>query len=159
MRFALVELLALLLILNLFPRHYNYKHFVFFLAATWLGCLYVAVMSLLCMSRGLNSWAALSSSDRTSVVSIFILGVSLVITLGILLCWHLYLCCTAQTTVEFYYNAHKKPNPFDLGSWRRNVGAALGEPSWKWLLPLGGPDRPGDGIHLVLKDHSLFDLV
>ncbi len=116
-------------------------------------------MSLVSMSSGLNAWAALSSSDRTSVVSIFIVGVSLVVTLGILLCWHLYLCFTAQTTVEFYYNAHAAPNLFDQGSWRRNLGAALGEPSWRWLLPLGGPDRPGDGIHLALKEHSLFDLV
>ncbi len=138
-------------------RQHNYKHFVFFIGATWLGCVYVAAMSFFCMFGGLSAWAALASGQRTAVLSAFIVCVSLVVTLGLLLGWHLYLACTGQTTVEFYYNAHARANVFDLGSWRLNLGAALGEPSWRWLLPWGGPPRPGDGVHLALKSGSLFD--
>jgi hypothetical protein len=117
----------------------------------------VAVMSFVCMFGGLGAWALLTSSDRTAVLSAFVICISLVVTLGLLLCWHLYLACTGQTTVEFYYNAHARANVFDLGSWRLNLTSALGEPSWRWLLLTGGPPRPGDGVHMSLSSGSLFD--
>ena len=69
----------------------------------------------------------------------------------------MYLCLTAQTTVEFYLNSmqHIRGNPFDLGSWRKNLASALGEPSWKWLLPIGGPPRPGNGVNVTMKIDSV----
>ena len=133
--------------------HHNYKHFVFFIFFTWIGCWYVTFVAGICMFGGLEGWATFSSGDRASVLSVFVVTASLVVTLGLLLGWHLYLICTAQTTVEFYYNLNSTTggNLFDKGSWRRNLSDALGEPTWKWLLPTGGPPRPGDGIHIHIE--------
>ena len=132
---------------------HNYKHFVFFVASTWAGCLYIVLMSLpAMMSSPSELWGP--GEERTHVIFCFIIGIALLVALGVLLIWHIYLSMTAQTTVEFYLNTRfddqTSQNLFDLGSWRKNVIMAFGDPGWMgscWIFhPLGGGPRPGDGI-------------
>ena len=74
--------------------------------------------------------------ERTHVIFCFIVGIALLVALGVLLIWHMYLSMTAQTTVEFYLNTRfddqASQNLFDLVSWRKNVPpskSALPSPS------------------------------
>ena len=66
----------------------------------------------------------------------FILGLSIGVSVGLMLLWQLYLVLTAQTTIEFYNNRVDSfearsqgrvfKNPYDLG-YERNCGSVFGK--------------------------------
>ena len=88
-----------------------------------------------------------------AVVLTFTLGLSAFFSVGILLVWHVYLCLTNQTTIEFYINydegreakqrGETYKNPFDKG-WRKNLRRVFGDVQW-WragLFSLRPPPEP-----------------
>jgi hypothetical protein len=88
-----------------------------------------------------------------AVVLTFTLGLSAFFSVGILLVWHVYLCLTNQTTIEFYINydegreakarGETYKNPFDKG-WRKNLRRVFGDVQcWRaGLFSLRPPPEP-----------------
>jgi hypothetical protein len=100
----------------------------------------------------------------------FTLTLAASISSGILLIWHLYLCLTAQTTVDFHVNWRNSndarasgqtfKNPFDEG-WRKNVRRIVGYVPWyKILFPsLHRPPAPKYPFELSQRsDSTLLDV-
>jgi len=94
---------------------------------------------------------------KLSVLFVFVLTLSVFISISLLFFWHVYLVATAQTTIDFYGNRLKKReakaegrvwvNEHDLG-WRRNWQATFDERGRFWWLMWASPRiRPhsGDG--------------
>ena len=58
----------------------------------------------------------------------YLLAFSMIFAMGGFTAWHLYLICTAQTTIEYYIHQDSKEslnweggmvlNEYDLGTWR-----------------------------------------
>jgi hypothetical protein len=88
-----------------------------------------------------------------AILFTFTLSVSAEASVGILLIWHIYLCLTNQTTIEFYINYDEGrdakaqgmvyKNPFDVG-WRKNLRRVFGDvPLWRaGLLSFRPPVEP-----------------
>jgi len=76
---------------------------------------------------------------HTSLIFSSTVGLSAGISVSILLIWHVYLCLTNQTTIEFYINMEERSeakaaglvfkNPFDKG-WRKNLIRVFGDAPW-----------------------------
>jgi palmitoyltransferase len=92
---------------------------------------------------------------------LFVLTSAVILSLGILLFWHVYLIGTAQTTIEFYKNmadrsrakktgGAKWVNQYSTGGWKTNYmlffGLSNGR-SWTSLLWPSGHHPTGDGLH------------
>jgi hypothetical protein len=45
----------------------------------------------------------------------FIITLSVTFAVGLMLAWHLFLVFTNQTTIEFYFNQHKKAQAKEIG--------------------------------------------
>lgn len=144
---------------------YNYRSFVFFVGWAALACGYVAccaALGLYAFPYAADDWA--SEGVKSGVVAALVLGGALSITLSGLFWWHVYLACTAQTTIEFLENSFRRQgspswrNPFDLG-WKRNLISAWGPPGRFWLQWLNpwGKGRQGDGI--VWKQRELKETI
>eukprot|EP01094_Clydonella_sp_ATCC50884_P000261 TRINITY_DN10209_c0_g1_i1.p1 TRINITY_DN10209_c0_g1~~TRINITY_DN10209_c0_g1_i1.p1 ORF type:complete len:337 (-),score=58.67 TRINITY_DN10209_c0_g1_i1:496-1506(-) len=135
--------------------HRNQKFFVLFLFYVSTGCLYLSAM---CLSPFLNARSRFQRTASGSVLVIppgtisfmFILGLSIGISVGLMLLWHIYLVASAQTTIEFYNNrvtaSHLREtgvtfrNPHDHGL-HKNFDNVFGPNSlwWRWLLPNSQP--------------------
>eukprot|EP01033_Poteriospumella_lacustris_P000873 gene875-626_t len=144
---------------------FNYRYFVSFLVFLQMGCLYCLTLIFWNMDRidpVERNFILLTSSLQSSILDIsalspttycFTLALAASISSGVLLLWHMYLCLTAQTTVDFYVNLRNRSdarssgqvfkNPFDEG-WRKNVRRIVGYVPWyKIIFPsLHKPPEP-----------------
>ena len=89
----------------------------------------------------------------SAMIFVFTVTLSGVISVSILLGWHIYLMLSNQTTIEFYMNAADKldarangtvfKNPYDLG-WRKNIRRVFGDTPWylSALPSLRDPPEP-----------------
>ena len=78
----------------------------------------------------------MESSYQSAVTFVFMITLSVAISVGILLCWHVYLTLTNQTTIEYYINYEEANeaklrgeyyrNPYDMG-WRKNLQRVFGD--------------------------------
>ncbi len=112
--------------------------------------------------------------SRNAVTFSFIICVAIFFAVGGLCCWHFFLACSNQTTIEFYFNQIQKrdhakrgevinyenfkviffqswESEFDLGL-RKNFEVFFGPGKYwfSWLLPTVNP-IPGDGIHYLTR--------
>jgi len=101
---------------------------------------------------------------RQAYVFTFTICLSGMISVGALLAWHIYLCITNQTTVEFYVNMDRRQackeqgiqyhNPFDMG-WRQNLARVFGNHSWWLTVLLPSLEPPPPPLYpFVLKERS-----
>jgi len=139
---------------------YNHKYFVLFLLYLCTGCFYVALMSFFPF-YALTDYRTSYTGSKTAILFVFVMAISVMLAVGMLLGWHIYLVLTAQTTIEFYYNRNKARharvrgeeynNEYDLGfdkNWQVFFGSAR-----LWFLPSQKPS-PGDGIvYLTRSEH------
>jgi len=143
---------------------YNHKYFVLFLLYLWIGCIYVALMSFIPFRESMfnlkSPWIGISS--RGIFMLSFVLTLTVSFAVGFLLCWHLYLIVSGQTTIEFYFNRYRIrqsrlkgevwSNEYDLG-WIQNFKIFFhpGRFWWiTWLLP--SVQAPmGDGIAFLTR--------
>jgi len=138
----------------------NHKYFVLFLLYLCAGCFYVAVLSFFPFYESTNYRKPYVGS-RTTVLFVFVMTLSVMIAVGMLLAWHLYLVLTAQTTIEFYYNRNKAKHARIRGEvWHNEYDLGFGR-NWKiffgsgkfWFLPFQKLP-PGDGIvYLTRTEH------
>jgi len=139
----------------------NHKYFVLFLLYLCAGCLYVTVLSFFPFYAS-TDYRRPYLGSRTAVLFVFVMTLSVMIAVGMLLSWHLYLVLTAQTTIEFYYNRNKARharlrgeiyhNEYDLG-FERNWKVFFGSTNY-WFLPSQKPP-PGDGVvYLTRSEHT-----
>ena len=117
--------------------HFNHRYFFLFMAYTWVGCVYVALVTLgPFQNRSNASRAAVASAVneanaagdahhamdhlqfhalrvltgrmRLQVTFVFVMTSAVTFALGLLLAWHVVLVSRAETTLEFYSNGSKK---------------------------------------------------
>lgn len=131
--------------------HYNYRYFVLFLVYIFTGCLFamsLAMRPFLRIQGFLPSDPALpgplyENAERQAYTHGLAISLSAALGVGILLLWHTYLCITNQTTLEFHINSEMRQerpgyrNPFDTGSWKKNLQRVFGRdsPSLLAILP------------------------
>jgi len=92
---------------------------------------------------------------------------SLVLSIGSLLTYQLWLVSHNKTTIDYYAHAKEvkkarqageKPRvyyPFDLGSTVENMRQTLGPSVWTWLLPT---EPIGDGLTFRMSRRAQLDL-
>lgn len=123
--------------------YWNYKAFfilVFFATVASIYSTVIFVASVL--QKDWEVWGQSHSKGLYVACGVPVLGLSM--TLGSLLCWHIYLMANNMTTIEYYegvrvqWLARKSGqsyrHPFNLGVYR-NVTSVLGPNVLKWLLP------------------------
>jgi palmitoyltransferase len=144
--------------------YFNYRYFCNFLWFVELAMIYGAILSFepfqntsgplyrqqLQNYRQTGHWTRLAPmmipipSERLPISLAFMLCLAVGLAVACLGGFHLYLCLTAQTTIEFHGNltnrrkAHrlnkKWMNPYSLG-WKRNFQQVFGTmPVWKAIL-------------------------
>jgi palmitoyltransferase len=136
--------------------YYNHRYFVLFLAYMWIGCGYIALMSaqpFFSEDVWRKPWHY--PLGRGSVVFVFVLTISICLSMTFMMAWQMFLVLTAQTTIEFYFNRFRKRDAYDAGeNWRneydlgvvRNAMEFFGITHWWQLLfPLTNL-LPGDGL-------------
>eukprot|EP00052_Salpingoeca_macrocollata_P020989 m.178709 g.178709 ORF g.178709 m.178709 type:complete len:352 (+) comp21424_c7_seq6:67-1122(+) len=151
--------------------HRNHRYFFLFMLYMWLGCVYVSSVTLapfrlrleLRRTGHLRDVSMIAYSEilhQGSMLSYcFILTAAVVLALGLLLFWHVYLISTAQTTIDFYINTREKKdlqeqgltfvNRHDFGllrNWQRFLGLTRGRSVWAVLLPSSHHGPVGDGM-------------
>jgi len=143
---------------------FNHKYFVLFLLYLWLGCAFVAIISVIPFRASANYRTTFDGS-RAAVLFAFVISVSVFLALSLLLGWHVYLVLTGQTTIEFYYNRTRAKqarmrgevynNEYDLGTLK-NFQIFFGNSRFwfSWLLPSTRP-APGDGIVFLTRSEHL----
>mmetsp|Transcript_73954 Transcript_73954/g.173629 ORF Transcript_73954/g.173629 Transcript_73954/m.173629 type:complete len:236 (+) Transcript_73954:44-751(+) len=153
---------------------FNYRYFFLFLVYLWSGCVFVGITTApLFFTTGHRYVFA----RNVEIVFEFVLTVSVTVAVGFLMFWHVYLACTAQTTLEFYANRSNESSiglcdlwvrtEWDLG-WRLNLKHTLAVRGkednmlW-WFLPTLRPPI-GDGTSFAnrwdvsrqrVEDHAL----
>jgi len=140
---------------------YNHRYFVLFLLYLCCGCFYVTLMSFFPFYASYDYRTPYVGS-RTAVLFVFVMSLSIMVAVGLLLAWHLYLVITAQTTIEFYYNRNRIrhaqlrgetfQNEYDLGfekNWKVFFGATP-----LWFLPSQKPLPPGDGLVYLTRSEN-----
>lgn len=143
---------------------HNHKYFVLFLLYLCGGCLYVTIMSFFPFYASMDYRSPYAGS-RTAVLFVFVMTLSVMIAVGLLLAWHLYLVFTAQTTIEFYYNRNKAKHAHLRGEIYHNEYDLGYEKNWKiffgstksWFLPSRKPP-PGDGIVYLTRGEHIKQL-
>eukprot|EP01117_Protostelium_nocturnum_P010785 TRINITY_DN3885_c1_g1_i1.p2 TRINITY_DN3885_c1_g1~~TRINITY_DN3885_c1_g1_i1.p2 ORF type:complete len:323 (+),score=68.49 TRINITY_DN3885_c1_g1_i1:213-1181(+) len=151
----------------------NHKYFFLFMFWLWIGCIWVAVFSLIPLIEG---DIQLPIDDQLMVKSVmlmtFALTISITGALGMLMFWHLYLIGTNQTTIEFYFNNHMKglyktrnmvwQNEYDMG-WSKNWRMFFGtfeenRHPWLWMLPSTlSPSQWGmDGVRFPTQNEDFL---
>jgi palmitoyltransferase len=138
---------------------HNHRYFVLFLLYAWLGCCYTEIMAVVPFAQSTNfhiPWGGIL--PRGAMIISFLVTLGVILGVGILLFWQVYLLLTGQTTIEFHYNQMQKwrakrhgevfTNPYHLGI-SRNFQLFFGTDNsrwwFSWLLP-GGTKISGDGI-------------
>lgn len=61
---------------------------------------------------------SVEDQTQSAVMMTFVLALSVGIAISILLFWHIYLICTAQTTIEFYQNQANRARARQWGEVR-----------------------------------------
>lgn len=158
--------------------YFNYRYFVNFLLYVFMGMMYGAIISfqpfmLLSSNEFVKQWQLekqfqntptarlrpmLPRRDEQTLVSMcFMLCVAVGFAVAMLGGFHVYLTCTAQTTIEFHANwatkrrlkamGQKFKNPYSAGSWKRNWQQVYGPTSqsrfwfvWSLLPSMREPD-------------------
>lgn len=134
----------------------NYRHFVLFLMYLAVGCVYVLFVTTHYF-RSVYPYQRLGSFKYSAVNSAILysytIGLSAGISVSLLGLWHLYLCLTNQTTIEFYINIEEKhdakqrgalfKNPFDKG-WKKNLMRVFGDVVWYHALAISFRKPPPD---------------
>ncbi|CAN0216881.1 unnamed protein product [Pylaiella littoralis] len=129
----------------------NYRYFVLFLMYMFVGCAYAALISapqFLAMAKSPGRRRkpnSMETSQQSAVMMTFVLALSVGLAISLLMGWHIYLICTAQTTIDFYQNQANRSrarqwgelwtNPFDVGckgNWQQVFGP---QPFLVGLLP------------------------
>lgn len=123
--------------------YWNYKAFfilVFFATVASIYSTVIFIASVL--QKDWEVWGQSHSKGLYVACGVPVLGLSM--TLGSLLCWHIYLMANNMTTIEYYegvrvqWLARKSGqsyrHPFNLGVYR-NMTSVLGPNVLKWLLP------------------------
>jgi palmitoyltransferase len=119
----------------------NYRYFVLFMAYLLVGCIYVIgtdVVLFYDFNKKTGEDVLYYRNLHDAMVYSFTVAISAGLAVSVLLFWHLYLCLTNQTTIEFYINMEERAeakeggytykNPFDKG-WRKNLRRVFGEGS------------------------------
>jgi len=162
--------------------HENHRHFFLFMWYIWCGVWYVAAVAYgpynartelrrrLRKTGEMRHWREELVHEGLPVQAgelsfLFVLSSAVIVSLGLLIFWHIYLISTAQTTIEFYKNiaeaakAKKRGkvwrNPYSLGSAKKNwmhflgVGEGPNGVYRHWSVLLWPNDYPsfGDGLH------------
>ncbi|KAK4523908.1 hypothetical protein GAYE_SCF00G1806 [Galdieria yellowstonensis] len=142
----------------------NYRYFLLFLFYLFLGAVYAtATVSYMLVVPGF--FIPSFSREAKIAVYIFVLCLSVSISLFLLLGWHLYLVWTSQTTIEFYENREKKRtaamngrkfiHEYDVGVYK-NLKTIFGpyQHIWQLLLPSWRP-LPFDGCMWQTADSHM----
>ena len=119
--------------------------------------------------RGTNGvgGGGLSTDEKTATLFSTVLAFSIFCAMCLMWFWHIYLVCTAQTTIDYYeFRDLRKEakrrgtvwrNPHDLGSWRANWQEVFDEKGrhwwWMWAMPRFRPHR-GSGVPVVVVDRT-----
>eukprot|EP01038_Epipyxis_sp_PR26KG_P012366 gene12366-16588_t len=126
----------------------NYRYFMLFLVFMLVGSTYLIVVTYqfivpFPIHHDGEASHLLLIDDVSATNSVFTLALSAWISVAALLSWHIYLCLTNQTSIEFYINlqaSHEARlhgiayrNPFDDG-WRKNLRRILGDVPWYYNL-------------------------
>ncbi|CAM9327941.1 unnamed protein product [Ectocarpus sp. 6 AP-2014] len=136
----------------------NYRYFVLFLMYMFVGCVYAVLVSapqFMAMAKSPGARrkpSPLEMTQHSAIMMTFVLALSVGVAISVLLGWHIYLICSAQTTIEFYQNqSHRSrarqwgelwSNPFDVGckgNWQQVFGP---QPFLLALLPSRRPPPP-----------------
>lgn len=129
--------------------YFNYRFFLLFLLYLFIGAIYCVFVAATLLHNSVRRQSTqppnFNSQTDHILVFIFTVATSGALSVGILLCWHIYLICTNQTTIEFYINMEEKrisraagqiyKNPFDMGAARRNLSRIFGSYS-RWYYAL-----------------------
>jgi palmitoyltransferase len=136
--------------------YHNYRYFMLFMIYLLMGCLYVIGVTTVEFRRFnalQGETAAYYRALHDALIFSFTVALAASVSVGILLVWHIYLCATNQTTIEFYINMEERAdakeqgltfrNPFDKG-WRKNLRRVFGSGAWYSviLISLRGPPPP-----------------
>jgi palmitoyltransferase len=131
----------------------NYKAFFILVFYATVASIYSTVLLVCCAFKNGDSYAG-NVPLKTFIVSCGIFMIGLSITLGTLLCWHIYLITHNMTTIEHYdskrasWLARKSGqsyrHQFDVGFYK-NLTSVLGPNMIKWLCPTF-TRNPEDGI-------------
>lgn len=57
-------------------------------------------------------------TQQSAIMMTFVLALSVGVAISVLLGWHIYLICTAQTTIEFYQNQSNRSRARQWGEVR-----------------------------------------
>jgi len=60
-------------------------------------------------------------TQQSAVMMTFVLALSVGVAISVLLGWHIYLICTAQTTIEFYQNQSNRSRARQWGEVRQTI--------------------------------------
>ncbi|KAL3642487.1 putative protein S-acyltransferase 16 [Castilleja foliolosa] len=117
--------------------HANYRIFFVFVVYTLISCIYSLV--LLIGSVTVDSQQDDNGSDRIIHVVSGLLLIPLILALGCLLCWHIYLIVQNKTTIEYYEGVRamwlaKKggqlySHPYDIGAFENLTADSRSENS------------------------------
>ncbi|KAG7549446.1 Palmitoyltransferase DHHC domain [Arabidopsis thaliana x Arabidopsis arenosa] len=131
----------------------NYKAFFILVFYATVASIYSTVLLVCCAFKNGDSYAG-NVPLKTFIISCGIFMIGLSITLGTLLCWHIYLIAHNMTTIEHYdskrasWLARKSGqsfrHQFDIGVYK-NITSVLGPNMIKWLCPTF-TRNPEDGI-------------
>lgn len=121
--------------------------------------------------RGVNAVGvearALNTDEKTATLFSTVLAFSIFCAMCLMWFWHIYLVCTAQTTIDYYTfkdlrrEAKRRGivwrNPHHLGSVKANWQEVFDEKGrnwwWMWAMPRLRPHR-GSGVPVVMVDLS-----
>jgi palmitoyltransferase len=110
---------------------------------------------------------ALNTDEKTATLFSTVLALSIFCAMCLMWFWHIYLVCTAQTTIDYYTfkdlrrEAKRRGivwrNPHHLGSVKANWQEVFDEKGrnwwWMWAMPRLRPHR-GSGVPVVMVDPS-----
>ncbi|XP_059666049.1 probable protein S-acyltransferase 15 [Cornus florida] len=141
--------------------HRNYKAFVVLVLYATMASIYSSVIVVSCCA--LQTDTSGRAPLKIFYISCLAMIVSLSLTLGTLLSWHIYLIMHNMTTIEYYegkraaWLARKSGqiyrHPFDVGAYR-NIALILGPSMLKWLCPTA-VSHLKDGINFpTARDNS-----
>lgn len=160
--------------------YFNYRYFVNFLIFCAMGMLYGALLTLrpflwlgtqefrqqwkeqqqqqtITMDHGFISQHRIQPwiphrNERMLISLAFMLCTAVGLAVLLLGGFHIYLVCTAQTTVEFHANwmarkraksmGQKWKNPYSLGNWYRNWQQVYGQDRLWWVAMLPSNREP-----------------
>ncbi|KAJ6234089.1 palmitoyltransferase zdhhc16 [Anaeramoeba flamelloides] len=144
--------------------YFNHKFFILFLIYLFLGCSYLAIITLKPFLIDLNIVSEDNDVDGTLVI-VFIISISSLAGVGFLSVWQLYLLFTNQTTIEFYINHTLKSIAKQRGIKFRNIFNIGKKENFKQFFDLHDKywfaflwsfgKKEGDGLHFPTIDTEI----